>query len=173
MGIRRAAIAFVLSTALLVIWAVPADAASTRAEYIAQVDPICESFVGTHDAAVKAYNKDAKRWEHLAGKGTLKAWLKATRRASRSLTRLTQIEESLYEAFAAVPPPAADAVTIGTWLDDRRRSTALSASAAAALNRPVPELGKVFKKIKHANAALAAADRAIEGFGFQVCGVII
>ena len=39
-----------------------------RAEYIAQVDPICESFVGTHDAAVKAYNKDAKRWEHLAGR---------------------------------------------------------------------------------------------------------
>ena len=170
---RRAVITAVLSVGVIAVGAAPANGAATRAEYIAQVDPICESFVGTHDAAVKAYNKDAKRWEHLAGKGTLKAWLKATRRASHSLTRLTQIEESLYEAFAAVPPPAADAVTIGTWLDDRRRSTALSASAAAALNRPVPAIGKVFKQIKQANAALAAADRAIEGFGFQVCGVII
>jgi hypothetical protein len=170
---RKALMPLVLSMGLIAVVTSPASAADTHAEYIAQVDPICESFVGTHDAAVKAYNKDVKRWEHLAGKGTLKAWLKATRRASHSLTRLTQIEESLYEAFAAVPPPAADAITIGAWLDDRRRSTALSASAAAALNRPVPEIGKVFKKIKKANAALAAADRAIEGFGFQVCGVII
>ena len=165
-----------LALALLVTSAVavtPAHAASTRAEYIAQVDPICESFVGPHDAAVKAYNTVAKRQEHLAGKGTLKAWLKATRRQSHSLSRVTQIEESLYEAFAAVPPPAADAVLIGTWLDDRRRSTAFAASAAAALNRPVPKIGKVVKQIKRARVALAAADRAIEGFGFQVCGVIV
>ena len=70
---RRAVITAVLSVGVIAVGAAPARAASTRAEYIAQVDPICESFVGTHDAAVKAYNKDAKRWEHLAGKGTLKA----------------------------------------------------------------------------------------------------
>ena len=170
---RRILATLGLAVALIGAGAAPAGADATRAEYIAQVDPICESFVGTHDAAVKAYTKDAKRMNHLAGKGTLKAWLKATRRTSHSLTRLTQIEESLFEAFAAVPPPAADAVTIGTWLDDRRRSTALAASAAAALNRPVPEIGKYFKQIKQANAAVAAAARAIEGFGFQVCGVIV
>ena len=37
----------VLSVGVIAVGAAPARAASTRAEYIAQVDPICESFVGT------------------------------------------------------------------------------------------------------------------------------
>jgi hypothetical protein len=170
---RKAVVPFVLSVGLIAVWAAPADAASTRAEYIGQVDPICQSLVDPHDAAVRAYNRSAKRMLHLSGSGTLKAWLAATRRASKLLTALTQVEVALLDQIAAVPPAAPDVGTIGTWLNGRRQSDALAASAAVALNRPVPQVGKFFKRIKQANSAFAAADRAIEGFGFQVCGVIV
>jgi hypothetical protein len=170
---RKAVMPFVLSMGLIAVWASPADAASTRAEYIAQVDPICQPFVGPENVAYKAYRKNAKRWDHLAVSGSLKAWLNATRRTSKSLTRFVQLDVTLVEQIAAVPPPAADAGTVGTWLDDRRQANALTASAAAALNRPIPGIDKYFKQVKRANAWAAAAQRAIDGFGFQVCGVLV
>jgi hypothetical protein len=165
-----------IALALLAMSAVavtPAHAASTRAEYIAQVDPICQSFVSLENDAYRAYRKNSKRWFHLASSGTLKAWLNASRRTSKSLLRFTQIDSRLNEQIAAVSPPAADAGTVGTWLNDRRQADAFSASAAAALNRPVVQVGKYFKRVKQANAAAAASLRAIEGFGFQVCGVTV
>jgi hypothetical protein len=38
---RRATLAIVLALGLIAVVASPASAAATRAEYIAQVDPIC------------------------------------------------------------------------------------------------------------------------------------
>jgi|SRR5262245_11031113 len=171
MKLRRA-----IALALLAVPAVavtPANAASTRAEYITQVDPICAPFVSLENDAYRAYRRNSKRWFHLASSGTLKAWLNASRRTSKSLTRFSQIDMSLNEQIAAVPPPTADAGTIGTWLTDRRQADAFAASAAAALNRPVPQVGKYFKRVKQANGAAAASSRVIEGFGFQVCGVSV
>jgi hypothetical protein len=158
---------------IVVLAPADANAASTRAEYIAQVDPICQAFVDPENAALRAYRKNAKRWDRLASKGTLKAWLKQTRRVSRSLLRLTQLDTTLNDQIAAVPPPAADAGAIATWLNARVQANAFAASAAAALNRPVPAINKYFKLIDRANAALAASTRAIAGFGFQVCGVTV
>jgi hypothetical protein len=170
---RRAVMPFVLSIGLIAIGAAPAQAASTRDEYIAQVDPICQSFVGFENDAYRAYRRNTKRWDHLAGSGTLKAWLNATRRVSKSLMQFTQIDGSLNEQIAAVPPPAADAGTIGTWLNDRRQADALAASAAAALNRPVPQINKYFKRVKQANGSQESAGRAIDGFGLKVCQVSV
>jgi hypothetical protein len=170
---RKAVIPFVLSMGLIAASAAPADAASTRAEYIAQVDPICQSFVGLENNAYRAYRRNSKRWFHLASSGTLKAWLSASRRTSKTLMRLTRIDVSLNHQIAAVLPPAADAGTIGTWLNYRRRADAFSAAAAAALNHPLVQVGEYFKRIKRTNASIAAAQRAVDGFGFQVCGVLV
>ena len=57
---RKGVIPFVLSVGLIAIWAAPADAASTRAEYIAQVDPICQSFVGPLGDSWAGYHKNYK-----------------------------------------------------------------------------------------------------------------
>ena len=168
----RGAIALAL-LAIPAVTATPAHAASTRAEYIAQVDPICQSFVGPENVAFGAYVRNSKREGHLSGSGSLKAWLKATRRTSKSLTGYVQIDLNLLDQIAAVPPTAADAGTIGTWLNYRRQSDAFAAAAAAALNRPVPQIGKYFKRAKQANVSLDGAGRAIKGFGFQVCEVSV
>lgn len=59
---RKPVMPFVLSLGLIAVWAAPANAASTRAEYVAQVDPICQSFVGPQAKTIKTYNKNYKLW---------------------------------------------------------------------------------------------------------------
>ena len=63
---RKAVMPFVLSVGLIAVWAAPADAASTRAEYIAQVDPICQSFVGPESSALSAFITNSKRLGRVA-----------------------------------------------------------------------------------------------------------
>ena len=62
----------------------------------------------------------------LAKAGTLKAWVRQTRRAARSLSWFNQVHPGLTEQIAAVPPPAADAGTMGTWLNDRTQACGVS-----------------------------------------------
>jgi hypothetical protein len=91
----------------------------------------------------------------------------------RSLQQLNQLDITLNDQIAAVPPPAADAGTVGSWLNARRQANAFAASAAEALNRPVPAISKYFKLVDRTNAATSASTSAIAGFGFQVCGVLV
>ena len=69
-----------------------------------------------------------------------------------------------------VPPPAEDAVTVSTWLDLRRQANANEVSAASALKRG--NVRKYFRLLGPADAESDASERAISGFGFQVCGPV-
>jgi hypothetical protein len=168
---RRAVIAFVLSVGLIASGAAPANGAATRAEYIAQVDPICQSFVGPTVQAGTAYSKDYKEWSRRLSHGTLKGWVRQTGRTARSLGRFNQLHASLTEQIAAVSAPAADAGAVSTWLADRRQADLFSESAASAFSRF--KFGKFHKKIGQANAADGAGVDAIAALGFQVCGVSV
>jgi hypothetical protein len=167
---RKALIPFVLSVGLIAVWAAPADAASTRAEYVAQVDPICNAHVGPIGQALSAYNKNYKRWVHVATHGSLKAWLKQTKQLARSLNGFDSAHSSLTQEIAAVPPAAEVASTVAGWLDLRRQAEAYDQAAITALKRLA--VGKFYKAIDAANAADVAAGRSVAGLGFQVCGVI-
>jgi hypothetical protein len=165
----RGAVAVVL-LAIPVVAVAPADAASTRAEYIAQVDPICQSFVDPANVAVNRELQSFDKWLRnggISGKG--KAWKRATRRLAGSLKGLAQIRASLTAQIAAVPPPPDDAETVGRWLDARRQSEALATSAALALRTFKIRLFN--KRFLAAATAYVTSGRAISGFGFQVCGV--
>jgi hypothetical protein len=168
---RRALAAFAVSVGLIGGWTADSYAASTRAEYVAQVDPICQSFVAPTVQALKAYNKNYKEWTRRLTKGSLKGWIRQTARTARSLHRFNQQHASLTEQIATVPPPAEDAVSVGTWLNDRKQADAFSEAAARAFARF--KFAQFHKKIAQANAADAAGIRAIAGFGFQVCGVSV
>jgi hypothetical protein len=101
---RKAFMPFVLSVGLIAVWAAPANAASTRAEYIAQVDPICQSFVAPENAAFRSYRKNDKRWFHLASSGSLKAWLKQRFSRSRAGAR----SRRLFGGVCDQSPPILD-----------------------------------------------------------------
>jgi hypothetical protein len=93
----------------------PASAATTRSEYIAQADPICQQFVDPESTAYSAFRRDMKRWVHAC--------------------------------------------------------TTLATAAASALNRF--QLNRFDRLARRADNAEAAGLKAINGFGFQVCGVYV
>jgi hypothetical protein len=166
---RKAVIPFVLSVGLVAVWAAPADAASTRAEYIAQVDPICQAFAPRWHNAATAYRKNFKEWERRLTKGTLKGWVSQTDRTFRWLRRLVQIDAGLTDQIAAVPPAPEDAGTVSTWRTNRNKAERWAYSAALAFGGF--KFDRFDKLIDRAGRFQAAGYRAISGFGFQVCGV--
>jgi hypothetical protein len=169
---RKAVMPFVLSVGLIAVCAVPANAASTRAEYVAQVDPICQSFVGPHDNAVRAFLKNEKLLRPVAKHGTLRQFGAQTKRIARSLKRVVGIEANLTNQIATVPPPEADFATVSTWLNYRRQEEALLRSAASILVQFRPDK-QYLRKLNQANGADQAGTRTVSGLGFQVCEVII
>jgi hypothetical protein len=157
---------------VIVVGAAPAQAESTRAEYVAQVDPICQSFVGPNDDAVGAYFRNEKRLGRVASKGTLKQFVAQTKRIARSLTRIARIEANLTNQIATVPPATEDFATVGTWLNYRRQEEADLRSAASILIQFRP-YKQYYRKLNMADAADQAATRTVSGLGFQVCEVIV
>jgi hypothetical protein len=164
----RGAIAVIL-LAIPAVAVTPAHAAQTRAEYIAQVDPICQAFVGPVNDAARVLRKNFRAWERLRSKGTQKDFVRQTKRTARSIVRLAEVTTRLTNQIAMVPAPAKDAGIIGTWLDYRRQSEAFARSAARAFSHFKFKLSE--RRLDRAGAAQEAALKTISGFGFQVCGV--
>jgi hypothetical protein len=168
---RKAVMPFVVSVGLIGVGAAPADAASTRADYVAQVDPICQSFAGPVNDAAKTYRKNFKDWERRLTKGSLKGWVRQTGRTFRSLRHLVQVNAGLTDQIAAVTPPAEDAGTINTWLTNRNKAERWAYSAALAFDGF--KFDRFDKLNRRAGRAEDAGYRAISGFGFRVCGVSV
>jgi hypothetical protein len=168
---RKAVMPFVVSVGLIAVWAAPADAASTRAEYVAQVDPICVAAVGAETNALGAVSRNSKRWGHAAKARNVKAFIRTTRRLAGSVNAFARVHASVTDQIAAVAPPADDAGTVGTWLNNRRQAGASYRSAASALN--LFKVRKFFSLLRQGDAAEVAGMRAISGLGFQTCGVSV
>src|SRR5262245_65577424 len=148
-----------------------AQAASTHAEYIAQVDPICQANAAAVNGSLAAYNKNYNRLIRTAKSGTLKAFVKQNGRTARALSRAAATRSTMTEQIAAVVPAAADTSVIGNWIARQREEEAFAASAAAALKKFQSKA--FFARIDKTQAAHDAARQTISGFGFQVCGVSV
>ena len=157
-----------LATSTLLIWAPAASAASTRAEYVAQVDPICQSYKGPEFNAAKAYQRNYRLWVRSATKGTAKAFVRQTHRLAQSLFAWDRLHSSMTAQIVAIAPVPADAAVIDTWLNDRRRSDAFADAAAFALNKF--QIRRFFRLTGRADKVERAGIQSINGFGFQVCG---
>jgi hypothetical protein len=148
-----------------------AGAASTRAEYIAQVDPICQSFVAPITGAFSSYHKAFKALNKHAKSGSIKSFIRSIKRTARTLDAVAQLHLSLTAQVSAVPPPAADVATINAWTTALGQEQANEVAAANALRRL--KFGAFFKRLDQADSAVNAATNAIAGYGFTVCGVAV
>jgi hypothetical protein len=152
----RGAIAVALLAIPLV--AIPAaQAASTRAEYIAQVDPMCRANLGPWQKTVSADVKTYKIWVRLNNKGTFKAWVRQTQKHARALKRHVQIHASLTEQISAVEPATEDAQLVDSWLMHRNEYERLTQSAAKAF-----DAFKFKKSNKLTGRAIKASDKEWE-----------
>jgi hypothetical protein len=128
--------------------------ASTRAEYIAQADPICQA---TIDAQKQAAGSGPTTL-HLIKAGRLKA-------AGHRFGRIFDAFAPGVEQLAALSPPAEDTQLIGGWIEMLRAQVPLGRKAAKALVHgevPVKLLNRLGSMNTRTRAAVAI-------YGFQVC----
>lgn len=143
-----------IALALLAVSAVavtPAHAASTRAEYIAQADPICLSANTAMKQAAKGLQQDKKT-------GRFKV-------AARKIRAQAAIFGLAVEQIAAVEAPTSDAQLIGIWVQ--------------MLRSEVPVAHRLAKDYAHGHILTKAyfrlgrliteSEALVASFGFQYC----
>jgi hypothetical protein len=136
------------------------------------VDPICQSVVDPANIAVNTEEQSLNKWlwnggAHRQGEGVENSDETVRRIAgwARPVARRSHCSDRGGTA------PAGRCQTVGRWLDGRRQSEALAASAASALRKFKT---RVFsKRFRAAGDSYQTSLRAISGFGFQVCGVTV
>jgi hypothetical protein len=151
--LRRALIAVLVSTVLIGVAAAPASAESTRAEYIAQADPICAAGSQGQINAIRGLSSDIKRGQ--LGK------------AARKIRRGGAIFSGAIEQVAALEPPAADSQLIAAWIDSLRAQPPIINRFAGALGHGN---AKPLKKLANQLLSVDARTKAmVADYGFQAC----
>jgi hypothetical protein len=146
--------------------AAAAQAASTRAEYVAQVDPVCQQALMAEKTADKTFHRRIKKAEQQLKLGRHP---KAARSVLlRYYGRLRQIDRNLDGAIAPIPPAPGDEPTIQTWLAQRERSIDLQRRAMRALRGF--KLRRYFHFFFGALRSDFAALDTVRDFGFAYCG---
>jgi hypothetical protein len=135
---------------VLTITAATASAASTRAEYVTQADPICASAIKTEKSSQRGIGR-------LIDKSRYKA-------AARKFRRTNQAYGDGVEQIAALVPPPADAQFISTWVQMLRAEVPLAERAAKALAH-----GRIGKAIVRLTKASDTAKAYVANYGFSSC----
>jgi hypothetical protein len=153
----------------------PPGGPPTRTAYVAQVDAICQQFVGPENGALSAFIRNSKRWGRVAKSslrsGNLKPFVKQTRRTAGSLNAFAKIHSDLSDRIRAVPVASGDDGTVASWINSRRHAEASARAAATALNQFKVKV--FFKKLHQSDEAELASIDAISDMGFHVCGVSV
>lgn len=155
-GARRRSVLLALVAASAAV-AMPdaSTAATSRSQYVAAVEPICERAT-------------------LANAGTLdgvEAMIRGgeTRRPAQRLRRAAAALGKIVEQLAAVPRPAADSARLARWLAYGRSGEALLRSMAGAVgeqrrNALEAMAERLLRNVKRANATVV-------GFEFDYCRI--
>jgi hypothetical protein len=160
--------------AALVI-AVPAQAqaqAQTRAEYVAQADPICQAAIKPGRKITRPVNRagealDAAQKKHKSKKVVIGLAKHFFRVVGRAYSQLGTLSNKTNAGVRAIPPPPEDAALIGQWLAvlDETTQDFFDASKAAR-HFDFPSLDAADRALSE---DFKAADRLVAGFGFKYC----
>jgi hypothetical protein len=102
--------------AAIAIMATSASAATTRAEFVAQVDPICQNGQAQGAIAAQPMLKAAKRDKR---RGSRKAAKKLDRAMRTYFTQSAAIQKAVNTQIATVPPAPDDVSLVQVWLRAR------------------------------------------------------
>lgn len=161
---RLATLLTACSLATLLV-AAPAHGAATRAEYVAQVDPICKAAGPQLKKSLAALKPpSAAKLEQLDPKKGLK---RISRIFGRSLSRTNRVLTAMTTRIAAVPAAPGDELIVADWILNQRSAEDLLGRAARAGKQ-----GKFFQMLglldgynEASNVVLAI----VRGWGFRHC----
>jgi hypothetical protein len=157
---RKAVMPFVLSMGLIAVWAAPAEAASTRAEYVAQAEAVCAA---PTPQVLKIINQE----KHVIKRARdLKPSQYAVRMGGL-LAKLATIEGQILTQLATIPPAPGDEAIIAQWLQGSRDGLALLVQAVRAGKHG--DLGHMLARLKQSISVTTQAEQPVAGFGFQAC----
>lgn len=147
----------------LAISVAAAYATTSRAEYVAQVDPICHS---TEVQARKAYRKG-----HLKFAIDLQDLRSGDRDAELRVAKALSISKRfgghLVSQIAEVSPPPGDEQLIGTWVDEPPQLVQNSKGAVHAIRARKPRTA--YRLLVRALGPLDGTETQLESFGFKYC----
>jgi hypothetical protein len=158
-----------LLTAAVIVAAVsaaPAWAASTRAEYVAQVDPICKSAHNKQRPIIRALKRKARQLRK-RGIDLEVPSKQVIGLVHRFYTPIIDIARTENDQIAAVSPAPGDESTVARWVQQRSATVNLFEGALRAFThgkqvRSKKLIGRYFKRE-------FTAEQIVEGFGFHVC----
>ena len=163
-------IAAAIALIALAIAAAPAHAASTRAEYVAQVDPICKAGQDQVAIAAQPLLRAVKRARKHHALDSRKTQRRLSRLSRALLAQDAAIEHSVIDQIAAVPPVQEDVSLIQVWL--RARTELADLESRLFVTRPGRGI-KGFTRLINGFFTLAARQLEVEDlvrdFGFQYC----
>ena len=161
---RLATLLTACSLATLLV-AAPAHGAATRAEYVAQVDPICKAAgpqLKKSLALVKPPN--GAKLKGLDPKQGLK---RIARSFGKYLGRTQKVLSAMTTQVSAVPAAPGDELIVANWIFNRRSAEDLLGRAARAGNH-----GKFFQALGLMSGYTEqeeAATAGVRDFGFRHC----
>jgi hypothetical protein len=162
---RSAPFALAVAVVALAITATSASAA-TRAEWVAQVDPICQSGETQEQALLQPLIKRSKRLDR---RDTLNR--KATRRLERAYRRYflqyANVERAVNSQIATIPPAAEDVSLVQVWL--RARGELVDLETGLFSGKGGKSFGKFFSEIFELFGREFEARDLVRDFGFQHC----
>jgi hypothetical protein len=141
----------------LAVVAAPAHATSTRAEYVAQADPICKA---TGDEIDKRFPGLLKRISNRPNITPTVAFAYGLALGGKIFAHATN-------QLAAIAPPPGDEAAVSGWLDGRRRykQKVDTAVAAGKHNRKK----QMLRRFRQAVAVVSQSNQLVIAFGFQYC----
>jgi hypothetical protein len=165
-------IALAITVIVLAITAASASAATTRAEYVAQVEPICQAGVAQEEAAARPLAKKLKQLQRSRRQAhSRKAIRRFAKRELRLLVRfydlVARVEQEVTSQIAAVPPAIEDTSLIQVWLRVRNEQAVVTQRLIRAFAKG--SFFAAFDLILEATAKSAEAADLVRDFGFQYC----
>jgi hypothetical protein len=164
--------AIAIGLAAVAITAAPAAAASTRAEYVAQVDPICQAGLAQEDAAARPVLKKLKRIQKQRRQAhSRKTRARVTRRELRTLASffdvVAKVEQGLNAQIATIPPAIEDTSLVQVWL--RVRGEAVVATQRLLRSFAKGDIFGALGLIFEVEAKSEEASDLVRDFGFHYC----
>jgi hypothetical protein len=151
------------------VFAAPAGAATTRAEYVAQVDPICQAGLAQETAAAKPVAKKLRRLKkHTDSRNARRRALKREMRALAHLYDfVATVEQGVNAQVATIPPAIEDTNLIQVWLRVRGEEVVVTQRLFRALAKG--DFFAAFALLFEVETKSEEATDLVRDFGFQYC----
>ena len=147
-------IAFAIVAITLALFSTSAGAAATRAEYIAQADPICASELAATKRTFGGVAGDLRN-------GRFK-------QAASKFRRTTRVFKKGVAGVAAIPPPATDAALLSQWVQMLRDQIPPAKRVANLLGHNARP-GRINNALAHLFRLSDQTQFLVKDYGFTSC----